>query len=115
MKLIYTLIFLFGLSTTIFSQTESHTQKTKDIKDNPQYLKFLEMQKSKGIANIQVSEYFGLESKITPLLINEVIPTALPKSLGYSDKSKYIETLNLWLKENQNFVKADKKNTLIVE
>lgn len=115
MKVIYSLIFLFIFSSRIFSQTTDNTQRPKDIKDNPQYLKFVEMQKSKAVANIQVSEYFGLESKITPLLVNDVIPTSLPKSLGYTDKNKYIETINFWLKDNQNFVKADKKNTLIIE
>jgi hypothetical protein len=111
-----TLFFLFiFLSVFAFSQTDNKKQRPKDIKDNPEYLKALEMEKSRGNANIQVSEYFGLESKITSVLVNDVIPSIFPKSLGYTDKNKYIETINSWLKNNQGFVKTDKKTAVIAE
>lgn len=115
MKLILSLLFLLVFSSNYFSQTENKSQRPKDIKDNPDYLKALEREKHIGNANIQVSEYFGLESTIKVLFINDIIPVSFPTSLGYSDKNKYIENLNSWLKNNQSLVKTDKKNVLISE
>ncbi|MDO9001679.1 MAG: hypothetical protein Q7W45_18060 [Bacteroidota bacterium] len=115
MKLIYLLIILFVYSGRIFSQNDNQNSRPKDIKDNPQYLKAVQMEQNHNNPNILVSEYFGYESKITPLFVNDLIPSSFPKSIGYTDKEKYRETINIWLKENQSLVKPDKKNSLISE
>lgn len=105
-------LFIF-LSVCAFSQTAN--ERPKDIKDNPQYLKALEMEKIRSNTTIQISEYFGLENKLTDVLVNNTIPNTFPKSITYSDKTKYVETVNAWLKQNPSFVKADKKNVIIAE
>ncbi len=111
-KITLCLLFIF-LSVCAFSQTAN--ERPKDIKDNPQYLKALEMEKIRSNNAIQVSEYFGLENKITDVLLNNSIPSSFPRSLTYSDKTMYVETVNAWLKQNPSFVKADKKNVIITE
>lgn len=113
MKKITLCFFFLFLTVCVFSQTVN--ERPKDIKDNPQYLKALEMEKIRSNGTIQVSEYFGLENKITDVLLNNTIPDSFPRSITYSDKTKYVETVNAWLKENPSFVKADKKNIIITE
>lgn len=113
MKKITLFLFFIFLSVCAFSQTSN--ERPRDIKDNPQYLKAVEMEKIRSNGTIQVSEYFGLENKITDVLVNNTIPTSFPTSITYSDKAKYVETINAWLKQNPSFVKADKKNSVITE
>lgn len=111
MKTFFSVVTILLMSSKCFSQVE----RTKDIKDNPIIKERLAGNYGQIKADVQVSEYFGLESKIQQILINNTIPASFPKAIGVPTKSQYIEMANKWLKENDNFIKAENKTTLITE
>ena len=118
MKLILPLLFLLFFSAQTFSQTEKSSAKPMDLNDNPEQLKsILDNSYKINSFSVKVSEYYGLEAQILNILADKVIPLSCPKTTsgGYSDKSKYIADLNIWLDKNQALVKSDKKNSLITE
>lgn len=65
--------------------------------------------------NITVSEYYGLEEKIMGLLLNKDDLKKAPKSIGYSDKTTYLKTLNTWLGNNKSLLKPENQNNIITE
>ena len=103
------------LFLTICSFSQTANERPKDIKDSPLIKARIEQQQLNVKSDIKVSEYFGLESNITDVLLNNSIPSNFPKSITYTEKAKYIEVINLWLKQNPSFVKTDKKNAVITE
>ena len=111
MKTLFSLSLVLFTSIACFSQVE----RTKDIKDNPIIKERLAGNYSQIKADIKVSEYFGLETKIEQLLINNFIPSSFPKSIGIVSKSEYIDIANKWLKQNDSFIKPENKTLLITE
>lgn len=104
------------LSCFLFLCISLKSQNDTQIPNNPKLIKANE-KKLAGTqsAQVKVSEYYGLEEQILSLLINKEIPKQLPKSTGISSRTKYVEVLNKWIKENPSFILPEKQNQVITE
>jgi len=104
----------FFLLICALSNAQTSTQLDPKLleADKIKQARLADQNKSK---QVQVSEYFGLEEQILSFLIKKEIPSQFPKSTNAESKSKYIETINAWIKENTSFILPEKKNQLITE
>jgi hypothetical protein len=111
-----TILFSFFLLACSLSQAQNSTE----LPNNPRLIKANEAKQARiaeqnESKSVKVSEYFGLEDQILSFLVTKEIPNQLPKAKGYATKAKYVESLNVWMKENPSLVLPEKQNQLITE
>jgi hypothetical protein len=107
--------FIIALLICFSSFAYAQSVRPKDIKDDPIIKERIANNGKRVQASVQVSQYFGLEENIKAMALDNLIPSNCPTSVGFSDKKKYIEVLNLWIKDNQDKIKPDHRNNFISE
>lgn len=98
----------------------SQAQNTKEMPNNPRLLKANELKQARIAEQnepktVKTSEYSGLEDQILSFLVNKEIPAQFPKAKSFDTRTKYVEALNTWIKENSSLVLPEKQNQLITE
>lgn len=99
------------LTVSAFSQ--SNVKKEKETKNSQQVKANTEEPILRPAVIAASSQYHNLDNAIKDVLINNVIPNDFPKSITERDRAKYIDNINLWIKQNPSFVKPNKMNVSI--
>jgi hypothetical protein len=113
MKNKFFLTLLFLCTTFVFKAQNNNN--TRDIRKHPDFIRYLENGKAapNKAAQVQKSEYSGLDKVLSGFFYYEQMPADFPKVKENMSREEYIQEVNRWLSQNQQRIKSEKQNKFI--
>jgi hypothetical protein len=84
----------------------------RDIRNHPDYIKFLKYGKNSAASQVAVkpSLYLGLESSIAKFFFYEQIPSDFPQAPEGISKEEYTTLINQWFSSHPERIRPEMKN-----
>lgn len=107
--------FFIVIAITITCLTSGFSQQSnpnRDIRNHPDYIKFLKYGKQSPTAVVEVkhSPYLGLEQTLAGFFYYDQIPSDFPQAKEGMQREEYVEVINQWLNLHPERIRPEMKN-----